>query len=68
MLFLGLYRILRGLFRFVKVPILFFLFLPGFAALLSTNAVNDLLQKHMGDAADEEEAGVSLFLIQRQVV
>jgi uncharacterized membrane protein YesL len=35
--------------------ILFFIFLPGFTALLATNAVNDLLSAHTGPDADKGE-------------
>lgn len=44
--------------------LLFFLFLPGFTALLATNALNDLLRAHTepeedkGDAEGEEKGGV----------
>ncbi len=36
--------------------ILFFLFLPGFTALLATNAVNDLLRAHAAPDADKGDA------------
>ena len=35
--------------------ILFFMFLPGFVSLLSTNAMRDLLRKHEEAEAEDEE-------------
>jgi uncharacterized membrane protein YesL len=36
--------------------LVFFLFLPGFVPLLTTNALNDILRKHMANEAEEESS------------